>query len=125
MDLIPKGDRGSVLITSRNQRINEELTISGREVTEMNEHEAILHLGMSTQIEVDSDLVKADAMLLVKELGFLPLAIEQAGGYIRSSKGTSVARYLGLFEENKRELLSQGLTVSRRVYYYKDTVLTT
>jgi len=123
VDLIPKGDMGCVLITSRNQRIDEELSIFGREVTEMDEYEAVLLPGTSGQIDVDLD--KAEAIVLVKELGFLPLAIEQASGYITSHKGMSVARYVGLFEENKREMLNQGLSVSHQVYYYKDMVSTT
>jgi len=56
---------------------------------------------------------------LAAELGDLPLALEQAGAYIKES-GISFADYLVRLKENRRELLSKGKPLS-----YPDSVATT
>jgi len=64
-----------------------------------------------------------DAMTLVQILGYLPLAIEQAGSYIRT-KGVSVSRYIGLYRLNQSDALKEALPMSHKVYY-EHTVATT
>jgi Domain of unknown function (DUF4062)/Tetratricopeptide repeat len=49
----------------------------------------------------------AAAAELAGELGGLPLALEQAGAYMRAS-GRSIAEYLGLFRTRRAELLGRG-----------------
>jgi len=44
---------------------------------------------------------------LARELGGLPLALEQAGAYVQAS-GISVARYLALFRMRRPQLLARG-----------------
>jgi tetratricopeptide (TPR) repeat protein len=44
---------------------------------------------------------------LAKELGFLPLALEQAGAYVEEN-GTTLAAYLTAFREHQAEILSEG-----------------
>src|SRR5579859_7906240 len=66
---------------------------------------------------------KNEAETLVRVLGYLPLAIEQAGCYIRR-KGISISRYIMLYEMNKPDVLKYGLPPSHEVYY-KHTVATT
>ena len=56
---------------------------------------------------------------LASELGDLPLALEQAGAYIKES-GISFADYLVRLKENRRELLSKGKPLN-----YPDSVATT
>jgi tetratricopeptide (TPR) repeat protein len=56
---------------------------------------------------------------LAAELGDLPLALEQAGAYIKES-GISFADYLVRLKENRRELLSKGKPLN-----YPDSVATT
>jgi tetratricopeptide (TPR) repeat protein len=57
---------------------------------------------------------------LVEELGFLPLAIEQAAAYI-DEHGRSIADYLDLFRKHRRQILKRG----RPSLDYPDTVETT
>ena len=56
---------------------------------------------------------------LAAELGDLPLALEQAGAYIKES-GISFADYLVRLKENRKELLSKGKPLN-----YPDSVATT
>ena len=56
---------------------------------------------------------------LASELGDLPLALEQAGAYIKES-GISFSDYLARLRENRKELLSKGKPLN-----YPDSVATT
>jgi hypothetical protein len=121
--LIPRGEYGCVLITSRNPASDGELAAAGCEVVEMMEGEATQFLLHCSRIP-KSESVEQDAKTLVRILGYLPLAIEQAGSYIRT-KGMSVSLYTSLYEMNKSNALKQGLPMSHRKEYYKNTVATT
>ena len=57
---------------------------------------------------------------LAKELGYLPLALEQAGAYI-DAHATAIASYLDLFRKRHTELLKLGKPSTD----YPDTVATT
>jgi len=57
---------------------------------------------------------------LVEELGFLPLALEQAAAYIEEH-GRSIAEYLDLFRKHRQLILRRG----RPSHDYPDTVGTT
>ena len=60
------------------------------------------------------------AAALAAELGRLPLALEQAAGYIAETGGLTLAGYLALFRTRSRELLGRGRPAGR-----DDTVNTT
>ena len=59
------------------------------------------------------------ALELARELGGLPLALEQAAAYIQAS-GDSLAGYLALFRQRRTELLARGEPTG-----YRKTVATT
>jgi tetratricopeptide (TPR) repeat protein len=63
---------------------------------------------------------EAAAAALATELGRLPLALEQAAGYIAETGGLTLAGYLTLFRTRGRELLGRGRPADR-----DDTVNTT
>ena len=115
VELIPRGEHGCVLSTSRNRASDGELASRGCEIVEMKESEAVdFLLDCSRQQRLESQ--EQEAKNLVRILGYLPLAIEQAGGYIRT-KGISISRYISLYELNKSNALKQRLTMSHKVYY--------
>ena len=118
VELIPRGDTGCVLATSRNRASDGELANGGYEVEEMMESDAVDFLLLCSRHDESQ---KQDAQTLVRMLGCLPLAIEQAGCYIRT-KGISISRYVALYEMNKTNALKQKLPLS---VYYEHTVLTT
>lgn len=102
---LPDGDHGNILYTSRHRnlqpRLRPECVAS---VEEMNAPEAMLLLLRSAQKPVDvvenQDLARA----IVTALGLLPLAIDQAGAYIHMAP-CPLEKYLGVFNEQKEELL--------------------
>ena len=112
VDLIPRRGNGCVLTTSRNQESDGELAVGGHEVEEMKEDEAIQLLLKCARCEGSEQ----DSKTLVSILGYLPLAIEQAAGFIRS-KRISVARYTAIYEKNKSELLRRSPSLSHKIYY--------
>lgn len=57
--------------------------------------------------QTDTSAAKAAAEELAKELGGLPLALEQAGAYCEAT-GKSLADYLRLFRQRWQELLRRG-----------------
>ena len=109
---IPQGSGGQVIVTSRNP--NWKGLGDSIPVRVLGRSEAISFLikriGKSEE-NYDE---------LAEELGYLPLALEQAGAYIEET-GKSVTEYLELFRECQIELLGRG-NISTN---YPDTVRTT
>ena len=122
IELIPRGENGCILSTSRNRASDGELASGGCEVEEMKESEAVDFLLNCSRLRRSEDQ-EQEAKNLVQKLRYLPLAIEQAGGYIRT-KGISISRYTSLYELNKSDALKQPLAMSHKVYY-EHTVATT
>jgi hypothetical protein len=121
VDLIPKGQNGAVLTTSRNRASDGELASAGSEIEEMTENEAIELLLKSSRIKMFQD--DEWSPTLVRLLGRLPLAIEQAASFIRTT-GVSIEKYIALYKANQPELLNEALPRSHQVYY-QHTVATT
>ena len=122
VDLIPRGQNGCVLVTSRSVASDGELARAGYEVKEMEEDEAMQFL-LQCSRRTGSERDEQDAKTLVQTLGCLPLAIEQAGSFIRNTR-IPVSEYITLYAMNKSELLKEELPLSHRVYYH-ETVATT
>ena len=68
--------------------------------------------------QVADEIEEAD--LLVETLGCLPLAIEQAGGFIRET-GDSIAEYRELYKVNRTKALKEGLSAANKRPYYRKT----
>jgi len=89
----PPGQRGNILITSRNPTM-QCLTSpeNSPEVTEMEENEAILLLLKASCLSSSSIDLRAEASKIVKELFCLPLAVDQAA--FIASGATNIRDYL-------------------------------
>ena len=118
--LIPKGRGGCVLVTSRNRAANGQLANLGEEMHVMDKKTAKLFLSKCSQVLDEPE----EADLLVEALGCLPLAIEQAGGFIREM-GISIAEYRELYKSNRTKALKEGLSPAHKQLYYRETVATT
>jgi tetratricopeptide (TPR) repeat protein len=120
-NIIPRGRSGCVLVTSRDRAANGQLASDGEELLVMNEDDAkeFLHKCSKAALEESED-----AAALVRELGRLPLAIEQAGGFMRETRVTT-AEYRRLYKANRTEALREGLSDMHRSEYYRETVSTT
>ncbi|MBI5521341.1 MAG: toll/interleukin-1 receptor domain-containing protein [Desulfarculus sp.] len=111
-DYLPQGGQGHVLITSREDMSDIASTM---DVTVWPEDEAIAFLLKRTG-EKDQEAAK----VLATELGRLPLALEQAGAYIKKS-GCGVSGYLDMLKDNLPKLMEWGKGLSG----YEKNVATT
>jgi len=96
-------NKGHILITSRNYRIPGAI-----EIETMKESEASILFDklIPSELQREEDYSK-DRITLAKELGYLPLAISQAGGYI-SENMITLSDYLRLFRTNQEKILNDG-----------------
>ena len=108
---VPPAGRGRVLITSRNQIWPPGQAL---EVPVLNPEVAAGFLVSRT-----GDADGQAAPELARELGGLPLALEQAAAYVQAT-GENLADYLALFRQQRVGMLSRGEPTG-----YSETVATT
>jgi tetratricopeptide (TPR) repeat protein len=99
-DIIPRGP-GDVLITSRNHRWQAVVETVPVDVFARDESTEFL----ARRVPRGVDPYKAD--LLARELGDLPLALEQAGA-LQAETGMSVDEYLRLLREHAAKIMEEG-----------------
>ncbi|CZR55532.1 uncharacterized protein PAC_05420 [Phialocephala subalpina] len=118
----PLSDTGDILITTHDHRIEHpDLTTCA------------LHLDVLSPEDAEELLVKRAAIqsltlgeeqkfpaLIVKELGYLPLAIDQAGAYIRARR-KKLSEYYAMYQDHQPSLLSYRSKLSK----HEKTVMTT
>ncbi|RPB27891.1 hypothetical protein L211DRAFT_472359, partial [Terfezia boudieri ATCC MYA-4762] len=107
-EYIPSCNHGTVIITSR-RRESIQQGRRGFEVQQMHPTEAIQLLLSSCSIPKFEDLVPFEqtaATIIAQQLGYLPLALNQAGAYIHISQ-YSLSRYLKEYPNNASYLLSK------------------
>ena len=105
---LPPGRGGNILITSRNSTMRNLTSLENSlEVSEMEENDAIKLLLKASYLDPSSMNSQFEASKIVKELFFLPLAIDQAGAYIASG-ATTIGDYLAKYFEHRKMLLSHS-----------------
>lgn len=117
---LPNVLNGHFIITTRNIHIDIGFKFS---LSVFRELEAIDFLtkricGQGAINEYEYQDFAFKAPLLAKRLGFLPLALEQAGAYISIVK-CSISEYLDLLNEFGLEVLSDGEPYSKPLFYQK------
>ena len=103
---LPSGRGGNILITSRNSTMRN-LSENSLEIKEMEENDAIGLLLRASCLDPCSMVFRTEASKIVKELSYLPLAIDQAGAYIASG-ATTIGNYLAKYYEHQKTLLSHS-----------------
>lgn len=117
---IPRCTYGNVIITTRNSNHSVLATNSSHHVEGLSVDEAV-KLMLSTSRHEGIEANRQIAYHIVEELGCLPLAIAQAGGYIYVNRCFST--YLDIYRKNRLELLdSDELELPQD---YQATVATT
>lgn len=102
---VPPGKTGNILYTSRRHNLAASLHPDWvAEINEMEIEDAITLLLLTSGEITYSPERRAEASRVVQELGQLPLAIDQAGAYIRR-RNHSLIQYLELFRSQREELL--------------------
>lgn len=126
LQYLPTSLPGYIIVTSRSERIALKI-VERRDLVEiqpMDKSEALELL--LKKLESDDN---EDSRKLVAELEFMPLAIVQAAGYIRSrAPRYSVSRYLAEFRKSDREatnLLKQEANTLYRDWKASNSVLVT
>ena len=116
---IPSGNRGNILITSRNPSMGRLVSSENIfEINEMEELDAISLLLKASHIDALPEHLEA-ARRLVTKLGCIPLAVEHAGAYIYAGK-SSINKYLKQFSLHCKDLMSDD--IFRGASNYNQTV---
>ncbi|KAL8626124.1 hypothetical protein Q9189_008194, partial [Teloschistes chrysophthalmus] len=119
----PVGNRGFILITTRNPDCQLHSTVGSYELGVMATYEAVTLLLRAAGEDNISNRLKRDAAeSVVHTLGYLALAITQAGAVIRQGY-CKLEDYQTLYSRRRKELLSQKAIQGGEDYRY--TVYTT
>jgi hypothetical protein len=118
---LPPSPRGHILLTSRADVFDTIEIVKPVELNEMSPPDALTFLLKRTGREYEGGLESNAASELAAELGFLPLALEQAGAYIVRKKSL-FQDYLKSFRNHRLELLNKHGPV---VGGYRESVRTT
>ena len=104
---IPSGNRGNILITSRNKSMGRIVSFENRiEIKEMEEVDAITLLLKASCLDPLPEHLEV-AKEIVTELYCIPLAIDHAGAYIEAGK-CDIDQYLRQFSVHRQALMSDA-----------------
>lgn len=120
IQFLPRRFEGRVLITSRAQIFDTVGITTPVNLDVLDPDEALDFLKLRTGRETLTDEEKQAAQTIAEELGYLPLALEQAGAYILAK--TTFSGYLGILRQQMMKVLKGTKPVAGN---YKETVATT
>ncbi|KAL7922233.1 P-loop containing nucleoside triphosphate hydrolase protein [Trichoderma austrokoningii] len=127
INFIPRGPKGQVLWTSRDERIAGDLVAARRaiKVSKMSPDEAKELFNSVRNRQTSNDEAK-DIAALLAELDWLPLAISQAAAYIRRTM-TTVEEYMMKLKEGKKrwKILKQSQIDRHRRREVSNSILET
>ena len=104
---IPPGNRGNVLITSRNRSMGKIVSPENRiEIKEMEEADAISLLLKTSCLDPLPEHLEVSKKI-VNELGCIPLAVDHAGAYIEAGR-CDIHQYLRQFSAHRLALMSDA-----------------
>lgn len=103
---LPTGNRGDIIITSRNPQCQQYHTVGCQRAGQLSLDDALIILGKviyGTATPWQNDSAE-ESKTIAETLGCLALALVQAGAYIRETS-CSLREYLDLYERRKRLVL--------------------
>ncbi|KAL9639812.1 MAG: hypothetical protein Q9204_000952 [Flavoplaca sp. TL-2023a] len=124
---IPRSNRGSIIMTTRNRQIGIKFATAKNTVSLSDLTEADSISLMTTRLGESNPEDEPELKRLVQVLGGIPLAITQAVSFIQEN-GSTPARYLELYEandSNRVELLSQDFEDDTRDPELKNPIAST
>lgn len=113
----PSGDRGHILVTSRNSECRYHETVGYQELREMNHEEADTLLLRAAGKDPTSSKLRRLVRPITSTLGYLPLALDQAGATIRQNICT-LETYLSLYHRQRRQIMSMKSIQGGEAYKY-------
>ena len=103
----PPGNRGNILITSRNRSMGRIVSFENSiEINEMEESDAVILLLKASCLDPVAEHLQA-AKRIVMELGCIPLAVDHAGAYIEAGR-CDINKYLRQFSLHRQTLMSDA-----------------
>jgi len=106
-------DKGQHMLLTTRDRAVRQIKATPVEIDTMNEEEGSLfllrragRLAPTVSLNDASDADQSDSRNIVRELGGLPLALEQAGAYI-DNEGISLSEYLERYQKYRADLLKR------------------
>ncbi len=120
-DFLPLTPRGHILLTSRAQVFDNLGITKPIELDDMTLDEAVEFLLRRTGRDEVDEAETEGAKQLAEELGYLPLALEQAGAYITKNR-SSFRDYLASYRRRGLELLQRARAVTGK---YPESLATT
>ena len=101
---IPPGNRGNILITSRNRSMGRLIAFENViEINEMEEADAVTLFLKASCLDASAKHLQA-ARSIVISLGCMPLAVDQAGAYVEAGK-CDIDQYLTRFSSHRQTLM--------------------
>ena len=110
---------GHVIITTRNTN-TDDIPATGLEVSEMDHDTSVSFLLERIHVAAPSLEILIEAGKIVEGLGRLPLAVEQAAGYIKTPD--NISTFLPIFDRFRQQFLRRRLPAN---HVYSHTVATT
>ena len=123
---LPHAAHGTILITTRDDRVSHELGCHGPIVVEPMSPRRACSL-LESHLAVSGEGTQNDLEALCKTLDYIPLAITQAAAFIKQYK-TTIVKYIKMFSDNEsevRDLLSDNLGDDRRDWQSQNSVFGT
>lgn len=103
-DLFPEGDRGCLLVSTRNPAFKVHATVGSAEFKGLGEEEAITLLLRAADIPLPCDsATKSTASKIASALGCLALALVQAGALILQ-RICDITEYLDFYQQSREKL---------------------
>ena len=103
--IFPVGNRGSILVTTRNPQCRIHATVGSHELQEMGQEEAVELFLRAADVEDTSSILIQEARTIVNTIGCLALAIVQAGAYVQQGH-CSIGEYCDIYSRRREQLLS-------------------
>ncbi|OAQ60207.1 tetratricopeptide repeat domain-containing protein [Pochonia chlamydosporia 170] len=119
-NFIPHHRNGDIIITSRDAGAMAFGQLF--KIEEMSEDEAVTLLGQASHLKLDTQELRDAAKKITEALGYLPLAIDQACGYLVTS-GSDIRNFLSTYKLHYKSLLSR--IPNDGMLGYKKSALTT
>jgi tetratricopeptide (TPR) repeat protein len=114
----PTGDRGTILVTTRNHNCRSHQTVGSWEFGGMEPEDAVaLLLKTACAADDTSYSLRTSARNIVEDLGYLALAIAQAGAFIREQHYT-MEEYHEVYSRHRMVLLSHRPSQDSSDYRY-------
>jgi tetratricopeptide (TPR) repeat protein len=122
---LPDAPLVDAVVTTRSSRAREMSSLEAVEVAEMEASEATELFRKCAKLNHTTAEIMDEVFKIVKELGYLALAITLAGSYVAATPRLSLdlRQYLPEYGERRKQLLN--IKVTKHVHRYGESVLST